>query len=108
MKYEHIIWDFDGTLFNTYPAMAAAFSRTLSEYGIDESVRAIKSYMKVSAGYAKQHYKKLYSLEDSFFERYEILQRNYEIENAEPFDGIYKNGGKNYLESCYIMGGEKP
>lgn len=104
MKYKHIIWDFDGTLFDTYPAMAEAFSRMLSEYGINEPAKAIKSYMKISAGYAKRHYKKLYSLEDGFFERYAILQRKYEIENAKPFDGVVelchnicKCGGRNYL-----------
>ena len=30
MRYDNIIWDFDGTLFNTYPAMC----RDLSELDV--------------------------------------------------------------------------
>ena len=33
MRYRHIIWDFDGTLFDTYPVMARAFTETMNEAG---------------------------------------------------------------------------
>ena len=84
--------------------MAAAFSAVLREYGIAEPANTIQSLMKVSAGYAKQYYKKLYSLEDSFFDRYKTVKRSHEIDRAKPFDGVAEicrricgHGGSNYL-----------
>ncbi|EKK20202.1 HAD-IA family hydrolase [Fructilactobacillus florum] len=32
----NLIWDFDGTLFDTYPAMVTAFAKALAQNGIDE------------------------------------------------------------------------
>ena len=29
MRYENLIWDFDGTLFDTYPAMCRDLQRTM-------------------------------------------------------------------------------
>ena len=34
MKYTEFFWDFDGTLFDSYPAMARGFHRALTELGI--------------------------------------------------------------------------
>ena len=31
-----LFWDFDGTLFDTYPKMVAAFMQALSDLGIDD------------------------------------------------------------------------
>lgn len=104
MKFNHIIWDFDGTLFNSYPVMAGAFIDALSKRGIAEPVNTILSFMKISMGDAVNHYKEKYQLGDDFFEHYDVLRKNAEIENTKPFDGvaelcdmIYKRGGKNYL-----------
>lgn len=46
--YKHIIWDFDGTLFDSYPAMGGAFKALLNEQRIEESLEEILKYMKVS------------------------------------------------------------
>ena len=102
---EHIIWDFDGTLFDTYPAMAAAFHYALSEYGISWNRKPQSSPIwELFPLDAKQHYKKLYSLEDSFFSGMRFCKKYYEFENAKPFDGVAEicrnicnTGGKNYL-----------
>lgn len=34
MRFNAIIWDFDGTLFDTYPLMARNVVRTLGELGV--------------------------------------------------------------------------
>ena len=34
MRYKHIIWDFDGTLLDSYPAMVRAFVAAAADYGI--------------------------------------------------------------------------
>jgi beta-phosphoglucomutase-like phosphatase (HAD superfamily) len=46
--YKHIIWDFDGTLFDTYPVLAKAVINVLEEQGIYESYDKVMSLMKVS------------------------------------------------------------
>lgn len=46
--YKHIIWDFDGTLFDSYPTMAIAVKTVLEEEGIYESYDKIMSMMKIS------------------------------------------------------------
>ena len=34
MRYDSIIWDFDGTLFDTYPAMCRDLRRTMEDLGL--------------------------------------------------------------------------
>ena len=36
MKYRHLIWDFDGTLFDTYPRICRAYQKALADAGIAE------------------------------------------------------------------------
>ena len=104
MRFKHIIWDYDGTLFDTYPIMSSVYHDVLRERGITEPTENILSYMKVSMGHVDRHYKELYNLDDSFFERYKTVVRKAENENTKPFTGIIKlchdickNGGRNYV-----------
>ncbi|MCL1787592.1 MAG: HAD-IA family hydrolase [Defluviitaleaceae bacterium] len=102
MRYHHIIWDFDGTLFNSYPAMAMAFRDTLKTLGIDEPVDTIVSYMTISMSDAVAHYKAKYHLPDDFIANY---KHRYSLSKmGTPYDGaadicraVCKHGGKNYL-----------
>lgn len=103
--YTDIFWDFDGTLFDTYPVMARAFQETLAgEYGISEKLCDILLDMKVSMTYTFNHYKEKYGVSDNFIKNFLQLSRKYEYNYAKPFDGvkdlcgaIYQNGMKNYL-----------
>lgn len=36
MQFKNLIWDFDGTLFNTYPQMVSAFVKALKKLGIED------------------------------------------------------------------------
>ncbi|MCL2322421.1 MAG: HAD-IA family hydrolase [Oscillospiraceae bacterium] len=102
--YKHIIWDFDGTLFDTYPVMASVFQKKLIELNIDETVDEVMSYMKVSMTYAIDHYKEKYNIDDEFINDYIIKSEEEEFKYCKPFDGIYyickiiyNHGFKNYL-----------
>ncbi|GKX29650.1 phosphoglycolate phosphatase [Vallitalea longa] len=86
--YKHIIWDFDGTLFDTYPVMAKAFKKELEQEGIEESMDEILRYMKVSISHTIQHYKEIYDIDDEFIQRYTKQRRITEMELCKPFDGI--------------------
>ncbi len=104
MKMTHIIWDFDGTLFDSYPTMAAAFRAALLERGVDEPADAIESVMRQSMMRSEERYQARYGLDDAFFARALTVKRAAEAEAMRPFDGavaicraIHEGGGKNHL-----------
>lgn len=103
--YQHIYWDFDGTLFNTYPAMVGALKKALQDQGHVVQPQQILAQMKVTLSHAIRHYALQYSLS------YEDLRAQVDTYRAQdepmqcaPYPGIpelcraiAKNGGKNYL-----------
>ncbi|WP_079708842.1 HAD-IA family hydrolase [Paraliobacillus ryukyuensis] len=102
--YKHIIWDFDGTLFDTYPMMARVFKDLLQENGIDEPLEEIITQMKVSASAAMKHYERKYQITEAFIANYKEKQKLAVVEQAEPFAGIkeicsyiHTTNRKNYL-----------
>lgn len=103
LKYTHFIWDYDGTLFDTYPIMADLFRIALQSRGIEESSINIRGNMEISMQHAIKYYKSLYQLDDDFFTRYFLLLNKAE-EEALPFPevedllfAIHKNGGANFI-----------
>ena len=44
----NLIWDLDGTLFNTYPAILDAFSKTLQTYDIPVDDALIRGHARNS------------------------------------------------------------
>lgn len=102
--YKHIIWDFDGTLFDSYSAMGSAFKSLLEENGIEEPLDEILKYMKISMAHAIQHYKEKYHINSEFIDSYDIRRKDMEISLCRPFSGIeeickyiYTSGKNNYL-----------
>jgi HAD superfamily hydrolase (TIGR01549 family) len=102
--YKHFIWDFDGTLFNTYPVMANVFRETLKEQEIDEPLEDIVRQMKVSASSALKYYEKKYQIDNEFITKYQKRKKEAELELSKPFDGIeeickyiHSTNRKNYL-----------
>ena len=104
MKVTDIIWDFDGTLFDTYPVMAEAFRISLKKVGIEETVAEILSYMKISMSTAVNHYIGKYKINDDFYAHFEILNDKMQKETVKPYaeipaicKSIKENGGANYI-----------
>lgn len=102
--FKHIIWDFDGTLFDTYPAMSMAFTKTLGDEGIYEDNDKIMSLMKVSELNVMEYVKSKYVIGLDFKEKYDKNRMKAELINIKPFpyiDDICKavnlSGRKNYL-----------
>lgn len=99
-----IIWDFDGTLFNTYPGMVNSFKKALRDKNIEETDENILKYMKVSVSHAINHFKELHDLEDDFAEKYALYEKNMDPQTVGPFPyaiDICKKlvdlGGRNYI-----------
>ena len=104
MRYPHVIWDFDGTLVDTYPAMAEAARRTLLLCGIHEPADEIMAQMKISITHALQYYGTKYPLSKGFVAEYEATRKELEREWSRPFPGvavlckrIVAAGGSNYI-----------
>ena len=48
MNVRNILWDVDGALFDTYPAITYALSRTLNELGLSIALNVIDSLARQS------------------------------------------------------------
>lgn len=99
-----IIWDFDGTLFDTYPAMVHAFKKGLKDSGVEAEEDEILKYMKISVTEAINHFKEKYKLNDDFIQRYVYYEHNLQPRDIMLFpyakeicDEFQKNGGRNFL-----------
>ncbi|WP_407371672.1 HAD-IA family hydrolase [Carnobacterium sp.] len=102
--FKHIIWDFDGTLFDTYPVMAKIFKDLLEKEGIEEPLDEIIQHMQVSMSFALVYYEKKYAISRDIIERFKMLRKTKGIELAKPFEDIedickyiYSTNRKNYL-----------
>ncbi len=101
--YYHIIWDFDGTLFDTYPLMTIAFAKTLETEGYSENPAQIMELMKVSELHLLEYCKNKYGTEEDFKYRYDRIRKEM-YKNIRPFPeipgickAIYLSGKMNYL-----------
>lgn len=103
MKYKNVIWDFDGTLFDSYPAMVESFHLALKEFNIDENLELIESLMKISVSTATDYIIKKYNC-SSFISRFNEIRKNIENDKCVPYpdtyktcEAIVKQGGKNFI-----------
>ncbi len=102
--YKHIIWDFDGTLFDTYEVMGRALQLTFRKIGIDEPLEDIIRLMKKSISEALNYYADQYHIDAEFIKDYETTRRELELEECKPYSGaiellkyIKETGRYNYL-----------
>ena len=102
--FRHVFWDFDGTLFDTYPIMSGCFRAMLLEKGIDEPQGDIEKWMRNSFSALRAHYDSKYSISDADVARHTALRAIDENANCAPFPGteklcrdIWESGGKNYM-----------
>ena len=82
--YRHVIWDFDGTLFDTYPVMATFLQKMLRGQGQNVAIESILEAMKISA---KTAYEK-YGLDADAISRFKVQKAQAELKSAQPFTDI--------------------
>lgn len=95
-----IIYDFDGTLSDSYPLFARAFLEQLRRHGIEESYEKVYSLLKVSLRNALSRYplgehpnRELHSIHIPM-----ALEEQMPIEGAaEVLSYAVENGGRNYI-----------
>ncbi|WP_105956113.1 HAD-IA family hydrolase [Apilactobacillus quenuiae] len=105
---KNVFWDFDGTLFNTYPIMVDSFADSLEEMSIDEveidKYDILLTMRQHSLGTALQKFAAEFSInKDDLSNIYHSFEKE-DIIYAKPFLNVEKvlkkiteNGGKNYL-----------
>ncbi|MBN1218300.1 MAG: HAD-IA family hydrolase [Anaerolineae bacterium] len=85
----NIIWDVDGTLFDTYPSMAKAIKAALNDLGQDSPLIWIESLAKVSLGHCTSVLADKYHLEvDDLGRAFESQYSRVTAEENPPFPGV--------------------
>lgn len=86
--YKHIIWDFDGTLFDTYPVMAKAAIDVLEKHGIYESYDKIMSLMRISFTNLFDYFNETYYISDKLISDFLDYKKEAEADTIRPFPYI--------------------
>lgn len=56
MNYKHLIYDFDGTLSDTYPCFTETVLALIKKYGISDTYENVYANLKVNVGHALKQY----------------------------------------------------
>ncbi len=101
MLYTAYLWDFDGTLFDSYPHVAAAMEKILDRCGISYDHETVMERLTVNFGCAREEY----HLTDEQYRAFVELAHSWSLRPAVTlFPGtaavlraICENGGRNFL-----------
>ena len=103
MHYTHWFWDFDGTLYDTYPRIVRAFQKGLRAKGIGVPDEKVLSLVKIGLGTAARHFEEG-RLEQELMALYIQHAEDEGPQGLTPFPGagdalreVVRRGGKNYL-----------
>lgn len=103
--FKYIIWDFDGTLYDTYPGIVQAFEDALEDLGVKEDRENIFKQTKISVRYARRYFADKYSLdENSLGKKYYEYGERLDPDIMKPFphareicSHFKRIGGKNFI-----------
>ncbi len=103
MKGRNLIWDFDGTLFDTYPAIVAAFQEAIAELGYEVAAVEVERLVKVSFTHILTVLGERFGVEpEALGERFYTIYLAMPPESQPPFPGaqevceaVVRRGGKN-------------
>jgi phosphoglycolate phosphatase-like HAD superfamily hydrolase len=101
----NLIWDVDGTLFDTYPSFAKAFNLAMNDLGDDVPLEWITAQALVSIDFCVHALAERYHREeDSIGERFAFHYGSITPQDQPPFEGVLEiceyivgNGGKNLI-----------
>ena len=85
----NIIWDVDGTLFDTYPPIARAFKRAIEYLGKDVSIDRIEELSKISLNHCVSTISTEYTLETEDIGReFDRYYAEISAKESPPFSGV--------------------
>ena len=102
MKFTDFFWDFDGTLFDTYPRVNRAIQNALKDIGVTASLETIAPLAKIRL---RQVFQALCpDLEEEGWQRYLAHAEEEGYDSMRPYPGVLRllqsiceHGGRNYL-----------
>ncbi|KRM47753.1 Phosphoglycolate phosphatase [Lentilactobacillus parabuchneri] len=87
-----LFWDFDGTLFDTYPKMVAAFMQALSDLGIDDveidEHQIYETMRQHDVGTAIRKFSAFYGLKEASLRKLNCQYQTKMVADALPFPGV--------------------
>jgi len=102
MKFTEFFWDFDGTLFDTYPRINRAMMKALNDLGVNIETEALAKLTKVTISHAASVL--LPGQEREVMLRYREHIKEETIDSFIPYEGAFsmlksvcEHGGRNYL-----------
>ena len=85
----NILWDVDGTLFDTYPAITYAFSKSLNGLGLSVALNVIDGLARESISYCVETLSQRYKLDPDLLRRhFAASYRTVNPAKQPPFPGI--------------------
>jgi HAD superfamily hydrolase (TIGR01509 family) len=107
INFKHIIWDVDGTLFDTYPAISAAILAAVAEQGVKVDRDIVTQMAMTSLGNTLPTLAKRFKLDlERLYVRYEFFLAGTPLGSQRPFPGVkemlhqvIKNGGLNLIST---------
>ena len=99
----YFIWDFDGTLFDTYPMIIGDLRRALQHFGKDVQPVELMEKLLHTVSYAIEYYSKEFGLDPARLERVyrQMLAHSNETLPARPMAEV-----ESVLQAVKAMGGE--
>lgn len=100
---KHFIWDFDGTLFDTYPVIIKDIQKALQTFGYDADPKDLMNKLLETVDHAITFYAKHYHIDkDALFHAYLLQQQ---ASNAKllalPMDGVESVLRTIQSKGCY-------
>ncbi|NLG37404.1 MAG: HAD-IA family hydrolase [Clostridiales bacterium] len=103
--YKNLLWDFDGTLFDSYPNMTESIRLALLKQGVDESAASLLFMIKRSVAQCISHYSRKFSLDGrELYASYRFNEENSDWSAVMPYPGAetvcrcaVESGGRNFL-----------
>jgi len=107
LTFKYIIWDVDGTLFDTYPAISAAILAAVAEQGVVVERDIVTQMAMTSLGNTLPTLAKRFKLDlERLYVRYEFFLAGTPLGSQRPFPGVkellrqvIKNGGLNLIST---------
>lgn len=105
MRFSRLIWDFDGTLFDTYPPLVSAIERALGDFNVSVPRAAIRQMLRGTLSGTIAKLVSAHELQADVFEaRINSYHAQANVRENRPFPGaiqllerILAAGGQNYL-----------
>lgn len=102
--YNSFVWDFDGTLFDTYPAMVNLLKEMLESEGYMPSEERLMREMKSSMGHALDYCRSTFGVSEAFIQSYGQRRERYDVTHSQPYPyalavckAIFDSGKLNFL-----------